>query len=83
MMCFNYCRSFLGKLAFFTVFLLPLQTDYVTRWYSCFFANDYAACWYSCFFANDSSIEQVYSPLLYVIFSHIFNYLPRIWLYRM
>jgi len=42
------------KLAFFTVFVLTLQTDFAPRW--CF--------WFS---ANDSSIEQVCPTLLSII----------------
>jgi len=52
---FNYCRSVYPKLAFFTLFLLTLETDFAARW--CFR-----------FSADDSSIEQVRPPLHYSIY---------------
>jgi len=51
----NCCTSINVKLAFFTAFVLTLQTlGFVARW--CF--------WFS---ANESSIEQVYPPLVYAM----------------
>jgi len=40
------------KIAFFTEFVLTLQTDFAARW----------CCWFS---ANDSSNEQFCPPLVY------------------
>jgi len=37
----NYCTSYNVKLAFFTVFVLTLHTDFAARWYFWFPANDF------------------------------------------
>jgi len=59
---FNYCRSFYVKLAFFTAFVLTLQTDFAARWYF----------WFS---ANNSSNEQVCPPLVY---DHLTAAVPKL-----
>jgi len=50
----NCYASFTVKLAFFTVFLLTLQTSSAARW----------RFWFS---ANDSSIEQVCPSLIHTM----------------
>jgi len=53
---------FYAKLAFFTVFVFTLQTDFAAHW--CFQ-----------FSANNSSIEQVWPPPLYLI---LFTWNPEV-----
>jgi len=71
-LCFNYCRSFYVKLAFFTVFVLTLQTDFAARccfWFSpiAFLLNKFAHPWYSTNNNDLAKSSHVYFDTLRII----------------